>query len=603
MAVQTEKWNVLLSAFDGLKTDRSSDSIPDGKSPDLLNVRIRGSHVIGSLGYELIGTRKSAAGEIVSKYTFKRLDGAERMLRVRDDLSNTIVEWWDATNEEWYILLPGLTTAKVMGFAEFNTSVINQCIFCNGVENMTVWTGSITRLSATVSGSPNVINVDSTADFPDSGNIIYNGIEVAYDSKTATTFVAAGGFHDSAGANDGVAQVADDSTHAGITKGNILYVALDRLLIAGQPGAPTALDGSDEGDAFTFSGGANRSDSFSEEFFNIGGKITGLSDKDGKIAILGPDGGEYLSFVFPTSTTKAPQFDRIFQSPGKGCTFQKSVFKINNEIYFTNKNGIVSISDIQGTEKVFTKSITRDILPTLSGYVFDEAASMYFDKESILLVACRTDSAFSANDIVLGIEFYQKIDRDGNSVDAIGLTKFDWPVNDFAILADELHFGSSLEQNSMKGFSTFQNDGAPRTIRYTTKRFNFKNPFQGKGAPYAGVRGFIKDGSDIDVKILYNSGFLGEMPKVIESDGAYVSQNVLNAIGAFAMGINPIGARFQEVSDLKQFLVYLNLGVDYVYNDIQLSFSSQTDGGQFLIDFVGLTVEPEGFAVLDNLTI
>lgn len=598
MTLSTEDWNIVLKSFDGWMTSRDSDDIPNGKSPDLLNVRITGSHMRGALGYSLIGTRSASAGKITSQYTYNRNDGTQRMVRVKDNLSSGVLEWYDTVNDEWYTLLSGLTTGKIMDFVEFNTSSTNQMIFCNGVENMSVWTGSTTRLTSALVGGETAIPVESTTDFPASGTIIYNGTEIAYGSKTATTFVV-GSAHASSGASDGVAQAVDDSTHSGVTKGNILLSAKDRLWIAGQPSAPNNLDYSDEGAAFTFTGGANRSDSGTEDFFNIGGRISGLAEKGEEIIVLGPDGADGFSFTYPTSTTKAPNFREIFRAPNQGCTSSKSVFKVNQEVYFTNPNGIAALSDLEGTEKVFNKSITRDILPTLQLYNFDDAACVYHDKESVLLMACRSDEDFAANDLVIGIEFYK--DREGN--DTFGLTKLDWPVSDFAILEDALYFGSSLEMNSFKGFDTYQNDGSPRNIRYATKRFNHEKPFQTKESRLIGVRGLIKDGTDIDVETLFNAGFLGTVNKTIESTGAYVSSATLNTIGAFALGTNPIGATLDEVSELKEFCVFLDVGVDYNWRDIQLIFSSDTDGGTFLITHVGFMVDLVGFASSDDLTI
>lgn len=601
MSVITERWNVLLNAFTGWNTALDSDKIPDGASPDLLNVRLSGSHVRGALGYSLIGSRNATAGEITSQYTYNRNDGQKRMVRVRDDGATGVLEWYDKTNDRWYTLLAGLTTGKIMDFVEFNTSLSgkeNQMIFCNGVENMSVWTGATTRLTAAVLAGATSIPVESTDDFPATGTIIYNGTEIAYTAKDATSFTVASA-HASAGANDGVAQAADDSTYSAITKGNILLSAKDRLWIAGQPAAPSALDYSDEGDAFTFTGGANRSDSGTEDFFNLGGKITGLSEKEDEIIVIGEDGADGFSFSYPTDATKAPIFREIFRATGQGCLSAKSVFKVNNEVYFANKNGIAAIGDLEGSEKVIQKSITRDILPTLKQYDFTEATAIYFDKESILLMACKSSSDFAGNDVVIGLEFY----RDKDGVDRIALTKFDWPVADFSILDDELYFGSSLEQNSFKGFDTYQNDGSPRNIKYVTKRFDFKDPFQEKGARIAAVRGYLKDGTNISVKVLYNAGFAGEINKTIESTGAYVSQNVLNTIGAFALGTNPIGATLAEVSELKRFLVYLDLGVDYAWNDVQVIFQSDTDGGTFLVDYLAFSVDEEGMASIDSLTI
>jgi uncharacterized protein YrzB (UPF0473 family) len=596
--IQTDKFNVILDQFTGWMTSRDSDDLPLGKSPDLLNVRITGSHMRGALGYELIGTRSSTAGKITSQYTYNRNDGTQVMVRVKDDASSGTLEWYDATNDEWYILLASLTTAKIMGFAEFNTSTTNQMVCCNGVENMSVWTGATTRLTSAVTATDTDINVESTADFPATGTIIYNGTEIAYTSKTATTFVVASA-HASAGANDGVAEAIDDSTHSAITKGNILLSAFDRLWIAGQPSAPNALDYSDEGAAFTYTGGSNRADSGTEDIYNIGGKITGLSNKGEEIIILGEDGAVAFSFIYPTSTTKAPSYREIFRAPGQGCVSSKSVFKVNNEIYFANKNGIVSISDAEGTERLISKSITRDILPTLKDYVFTTSSAIYYDKESVLLISCRSNEDFTGNDTIIGLEFY----KNQNGSDTFGLVKFDWPVNDFAILADKLYFGSSLEMNSFRGFSTYQNDGSPRTVKYATQSFDFNNPFQEKGCRLCAIKGLIKDGTNIDVKILFNSGFKGELNKTIESIGDYVSSSVLNTIGAFANGTNPIGASIIEVSELKEFLVYLDLGVDYTWNEISLIFESQTDGGTFLISDIAMSVDEEGTAHIDKFTI
>jgi hypothetical protein len=113
----------------------------------------------------------------------------------------------------------------------------------------------------------------------------------------------------------------------------------------------------------------------------------------------------------------------------------------------------------------------------------------------------------------------------------------------------------------------------------------------------------IKDGTDIDVKVLLNAGFLAELTKTIESDGDYVSAGTLNTLGAFAQGVNPVGASLNEVGELKNFTVYLDIGVDYNWKDIQLVFESETDGGTFLISHVGFIAEEVGFSTQDNLTI
>ncbi|MBN9000339.1 MAG: hypothetical protein J0H54_13410, partial [Rhizobiales bacterium] len=62
-----------------------------------------------------IGARAETDGRITAHYTYKRNDGKEVMVRVRDDGSSGVLEWWDAVNLEWYTLLPGLTTGAIMG--------------------------------------------------------------------------------------------------------------------------------------------------------------------------------------------------------------------------------------------------------------------------------------------------------------------------------------------------------------------------------------------------------------------------------------------------------------------------------------------------------
>lgn len=683
MALQTEKWNVILNDFNGWETDTDSDDIEDGKSPDLLNVRNAGSHVRGALGYELIGERDTDLGEATSQYTFNRNDGQERMVRVVDDGATSELQWYDEENNKFYTLLPGLEAGAIMGFVEFNTSLISQMVFCNGVDNMSIWSGAITRLTAPVALHDTTINVASTEDFPaattyeastiafvdsgpdtitDSGNgfvtagfvigdkivisgsasnngvytvanvaagtitldagdalvaesvganvtitvnkgtIIYSGVEIAYTKMTATTFTVADA-HASVGADDGVAKAADDSTHAAITKGNILLSAKNRLWIAGQPDAPSALDYSDEGDAFTFTGGANRADSGTEDIFNIGGKISGLAEKGEEIIVLGPDGGVGFSFQYPTTNEKVPNYREIFRAPGQGCQSPKSVIKVNSEVYFANKNGIQALADIEGGLKVVNKSITREISPTMEDYDFSEAAGIYFEKENIMMMACKSDPAFPGNDVIVGVDFFNSLDSAGKTVLSLALTKLDWPVNDFAALGNDVYFGSSVEPNSFRGFSTYQNDGAPRSIKYATKRLNLKDPFQEKEGRLIAVKGFIKDGTDIEAKTLFNAGFLGEIDKTIESTGPYVSNAALNTIGAFAQGTNPIGATLAEVSDLKEFLVYLDIGVDYAWNDVQIILESDTDGGTFIITHVGFAVEEVGYASRDDITI
>lgn len=598
MAIQTDEWNLKINSFLGMKTDRNSDDIPDGMSPNMRNCRVNGSAVFGAKGYNIAGNRTTAAGEIISQYTYNKGNGNQRMVRVRDNGSAGVLEWYDTVNVAWYTLLSGLTTGRIMGFTEFNTSTTDRMIFCNSAENVSTWTGNITRLTAAVTAGATTINVASTTGFPATGTIIYNGTEIAYTALTATTFTVANA-HASAGANDGVAQAADDSTFSTVSKGNILLSAKDRLWIAGNTDAPNRLEFSDEGAPLTFTGGSNRADSGVEDVFDIGGRITGLSEKNDKIIILGPDGGVGFDFVYPTSTTKAPVYTQLFHSPGNGCVSAKSVFRVNDEVYYASRNGIKALADVVGTEKVGVKSITADILPTLADYVFTEAACFFYAKEDIVLIACRSDSDFSANDVVLGVDFFRT--KDGQQT--FGLTIFDWPVNDWCVLANDLYFGSSAEQNTMRAFDTNQFDGAPRTIRYFTKRYNAGNPFQEKGIKKTAVSGFIKEGSTIDITILFDGGFRAEYKMTIDSAGAYVSKNVLNTIGAFALGTNPIGRTLAEVSDLKRFLVYIDMPQATRFNDIQFGFESDSDGGTFEIDWIGGILEEEGHADRYDLTI
>ena len=562
------------------------------------NIKIDGLGIRPIKGTSLFGNNTTTAGnKIRDSYTFTLQSGTEIPVRVRDDDTNNVVEWYDSTNDKWYTLLKQTKDLNT-SFTDFNSTTKNQLIWGNGTDNLTVWSGNKTTLTAAVTATDVTINVVSTAGFPATGTIIYNGTEIAYTGKAATTFTV-GSAHASAGADDGVAEAADDTTYSGVEKGDVMISALNRLWIRSQTDK-NSIEYSDEGDALTYTGGSGRADSGIEDFPVFGGDIRGISVKDDWMIFFKENTIIAFTFNYPDSTTKVPDYKNISVAKNIGAINHKGIAVGYNEIIYTTKNGIRSLAKVPSSTRDFnTDPISNRIKTTIKDYDFSEASAVYYDKDDVFLVACKSNSDQTNNNKVIALWFYNEEDQNGNEIRRSDFSILDLTVDSWFVRDSKLYFGSSMDGNTYQLFTGTTFNGTTIITTYTDNRNDFGKKVIKKMQHYL-VEGLISDGTKIDYKMIFDGGRISGRTAIIDSAGDYVSKKEINSLGSFLLGEQVLGGITSEVDGLKPFRVVIECP-DLNFYDLQIERKCTIKGGDYIIYFEGAVEVREHYDLTPDL--
>ena len=563
------------------------------------NAKVTGEGIEPVKGFSEYGGSAPAQGQsIEDAFTFTLQTGVEIPIRVRKAAAESVVEWYDATNKLWYILLPGLTRTNHFSFFDYNTSTNNQMFFGNGVENYSVWTGQTTRLIQAVTATDTEVYVDSTSGFAASGTIIYNGTEIAYSalgSDATGAYFTVASAHASDGAADGVAVAVDDATHSGVALSKMMISAQNRVYLIDEDD-PNAMEYSVEGDATDWTAGDTRADAGIEDFPVVGGRLTGLAAKNSYIFLFKEKTIILFKWNYPSRTTKTPDYKHIVTGADVGAISHRAIGNVYNDILYTTRNGIRSLNQDISTDDWNAEPISDVIAPTIKDYLFDEdTVSIYYEKEDVYLTACKSDSNQSKNNRVIAIWYYNETDAAGNEVRRKGFSILDWTVASWFIYGGNLFFGSSMAGVTYKAFSGYTKDGTTLKSILVDNRNDFGSKVI-KGAESYQFFGLIKAGTEIDVEIIYDGGKQASQLFTIKASGDYVTKNTLKTLGAFKIGEEILGGTLDEASDLMLFDFTIPLQVKQFY-DIQLSRTQEKKGGYYKIFSEGLVNPNEEFDI------
>jgi hypothetical protein len=552
-------------------------------------VKITGNSVEPIKGFKQFGNRLETSGRIRDAYTFIKKDGTEIPVRIRDNGVKNFLEWYDSVNDTWYVLLEVMTSGLNTVFQDYNTSTVNQLFFGNGTNNYTKWSGAVTRLTQAVNLHDTEIHVADNSDFPASGTIIYNGTSYSNTSKTGTTIFNVADAHASAGADDGVAEYPDYSTYSAVAKSDVMISAQNRMWLVNND---TSLEYSKEGDATDWTAGSNRADAGIEDFPIVGGKIKGLAALGEFIFIFKERTVIQFNWQYPTSTTKTPVFQHLAVGDNLGSINHKGISNIYNEILYTSKTGVKSLSKEIQSGNWRDDPITDDIRPNIEDYDFSQASAFYDDKEDVYLVACKSDSDAHANDRVIAIWFY----KTSGGQRTYGISILDLTADCFFKYNNKLYFGSSMEANCYELFTGNTKNGASFSSYYTCNRNDFGEKSI-KSAELYIVEGFIKAGTALELKIFFDGGKNGSQTVEIASTDDCVSQAVLNTLGSYPLGEQMIGRLFNDAGDLRPFRKIIELQQTN-FIDLQVERKCTSKGGYYQIYYEGL-VNPK---IIYNLT-
>jgi hypothetical protein len=555
----------------GLRTNLPADKIADRNASECRNMDFS---ILGQMqtrkGKRIFGDETTGIGQITRGYLYKKNFGTLKRIhiRVKDDESNTIVQWFNPSNDDntdgkWETLLGGQTTGKVFGFAPFNQSDKNELWFCNGSNNMTKWDGC-TGLVDSVTNNTIVIKETIASEGFDtsSGDIMVDGTEYAYTGTSGSTFtgVTPDPTTQNPAENSGVAQSPDDSTYSGHPKGNILLTAGARLWVAGLEDKPSTLYYSKVADATNFSAATNPDDAGIEDFPDGGGPITLLDSKDNQKIIVHKEDGLAIFRLEYTATAKIPYLDTITLADDTGATNQKAGAGLNRTAYFvTEVEGLKSLARAAEGTDIVMSSMSDVILPTVRDFDFDDASAIYWPYKRVIKVACKSNSDQLHNDRV--ISYYLQMGNEG--IEVIDISIDDDFVGDWTISGNNLYAHSSVTPNTYLYEAQYSDDGASIEHVWQSKEFTFGEPAKGKEFNTVYLEGGIRAHTKIKVSVLY--GILGnddQNDKTISWDDDFVSEQEVSALGYDVIGSVSLGASSADIQDSRIFGVPIHVDVN-----------------------------------------
>lgn len=551
----------------GLVTDRPADKIPTRNLSDVSCIDFSSFGLAQTVrGPRLFGNQITEVGEITRAFLYKKNFGAIKkvFLRVRDNYSNSVLEWFNSSNPDnsdgkWETLVSGLNTGAIMGFAPFNQSNNNQLIFCNAVNNYSEWNGCLTRV---VSVTTNTIICEDDLTFENfkaSDTIIVDGTTYTYTGKSGKTFT--GVTPDPTVQNpvvgSGVAQSPDITTHSSLPKGNIFLTAVARIWLSGVLNWESAIYYSAVADALDFTTGTTPDDGGIEDFPDGGGTINLLDFKNNKIIIHKDDVISSFSLDY-TSTAKIPYKDDLGIAPGIGATNQKAGAGNGIKSYFcSGTDGIKALARaIAGSDIDIGDSLFSNILPNIKNFDFSNSAVVYYQPKQVILTACKSDSSKVSNDKIIAL--YLKKDANGGLIADISI---DYGfVNDWIVDGKDLYAFSSTDQNCYKFYERNSYNGLGMAHSLTSKEFTFDEPARLKEFNTIYVEGLISSHTKTKISIIY--GIMGSQDSkgiILAWNDDYVSNKKISALGVDILGVNSLGATNNEMRDSYVFSVPIHI--------------------------------------------
>lgn len=417
------------------------------------------------------------------------------------------------------------------------------------------------------------------AKFDISGYVHIGTSDVAYSGITATSFTGCSGTP-AAADNAAVTQRVAQALSA--PRGNIILVEKTRVLVAGVEKSPSSLYYSKIANSTDFSFSATRiaGEGGVIDTPEGGGAITGLGIQENLIYILKND--LIKSLYFTQDADDLPVISTVVEAPNVGASYSKGVFKTDNQVYYTSKEGAVkTVSRVESIDTVQALQLSDPISALVKELNFTAPAGIFFKQKAY--ISCRQNGS-TFNDVVLVYNFQ----NGAWEAPVIG-----WSVGAWAIYGNELYFGSAINPEVYKVDETrFDDNGIPYESIARFSAWNFGEPALPKGFNAIFLEGYITPNTTITIKALYNYNGAQETRQTTlsGSDSDYiVSSSNYGVLGAYPLGAYPLGAMIEESDDINKFRVYLTTPEQPFY-EISLEVSSDEAGSRWEILRFGYAV-------------
>lgn len=588
------KW-MLFDQFNGFNTIDDPEKVIDGECVDGYNTSANNGDRISlrNKGYEKFGdlSEFSTTDSITSMHTFRRRDGINIIMAS----FGTYMAYYNPSSLTWEALKTDYSSGKIFGYADYtlHTDTSSQVYFGNAVDYFARWTGNFTKLTTAVAIGEATVYVSDTTGFPASGTIVISGVNHAYTSKTANTFVLTGTATVNLANGRGISEAIDIRTGSTFIKGNIYLMANNRLFISGVVGSPQAVYFSKYGDPLDFSSTSlvTGSTATASGTFNLaegGGGVSGLIFDEGSIYAF------KRSMIYKITLTDALYtLQQIKPFDGKSQTIggvsSKCIFTGSNYVFFiTPDKQIMSLERIEQVDYPQNVPISIKISPNITNGKNDISSGITFN--DIAYFSCKSSDSLGYNDIIYPWNISDKF------WDA-PITG--WNASDFTIYdngtSEDLYFGSSNDTNVYKVIDKNSDDVYNVVGLWRSKQYTFGMPHIQKIITDIFIEGYISESTNLNIKLyLDEDGYTQQFSTILSGteNGFQFSQDTYNVFGANPLGVEVLGGN-DEFTGLVKFRVYLNKNfrLKPFYN-CQIEFNSDGQNQNWEIIQYGFKVAP-----------
>jgi len=405
--------------------------------------------------------------------------------------------------------------------------------------------------------------------FADSGTIRIGTTDVTYTSMDQDDRFAGCSGVIAAGDDTAVSQAVTE--YPDNPRGNILFTLNERVYVAHDQEAALHITATGDATDFTFSATRAAGEGDLGVVPEGGGPIKGLGISEDKLVILKRN--ILKEFYFTRDELDLAQLDTLLEANGVGTEAPKSVFPVDNELYYASpEGGVKAVSRVPDINFVQALQIADPIRPTVNTASFDDAAGIFFDGRAF--IAAKTTSSTPANDTVFVYNFQKK----AWELPIVGLN-----ASDFFVYDNDLYATSSqnVETYKLNTDSPTIKEGTtsfPIKCSWTSGNINFGQPANRKAFNMFYVEGYISSNTKITVILSFeHEGVYRELTGIIDgsNEDILLTSPGTGLLGVSPLGVDPLGSGSDEETKLNKFRVYLTTNEIPFYEH---SVTFETDG-------------------------
>lgn len=388
------------------------------------------------------------------------------------------------------------------------------------------------------------------AKFASSGTLRIGTTDVTYTSIDQENRFAGCASVPAASDNAAISQAV--TTYPANPKGNIFICLDERMYVCHDLEATVNVSATSDATDFTFSSPRAAGEGDLGLIPEGGGGIKGLSTEERKLIILKRNIIKELAYS--QDANDLPQLNTLIESPGVGTNAPASVFKVNNDSFYTSpEGGVKAVGRVPEVNFVQALQIADPIRTTVNLADFSSAAGGFFNNKAY--IAAKETSSSSANDIVFVFNFEKKA--------------WELPIKGvnatcFFIYDSKFYFGDAFNKETYQletgDYSIYKGTtDYPYKAVWKSGLINYDLPANRKGLNTYFVEGFIAENTEITFRLEYEyQGIYRKLSGTIDgSDEDIILKPATGApLGVSPLGVAPLGAGDETPNELNKFRVY-----------------------------------------------